>query len=265
MMTIALAGLLISLAAASGPGSRLPAGEPERPIGADSGALTRAQVVAALSAATDQKPGNFAGHDLSGLDLSGLDFHKANLSHCHLVRTKFTNAKMFAANLDSAIAREADFSNAVLDIALMRGTDASHANFKGASLYAVIVYGANFTDADFTGARLIVAGAGATFVRAKMAHVNAGADPGNQPMGLMRADFTGADLTGADLADANFKKVKLTRANLTGADLTNTDLTLAELDGTVLRSIKGRATIRGLDKAKHVEDAVFDSTPAAKP
>jgi len=263
-MTTVLAGLLIALAAASGPDGRLSADKSSGTIGADSGALTREQVVAALGTATDQKPANFAGHDLSGLDLSGLDFHKANLSHCRLVRTKFAHAKMFAASLDSAIAREADFSNAVLDIAVMRGTDASHASFRGASLYAVIVFGANFTDADFTDARVILAGAGATFVRAKFAHANAGADPGNQPMGLMRADFTGADFTGADLADANFRKVKLTRANLTGADLTNTDLTLAELDGTILRSIKGRTSIRGLDKAKHLDDAVFDSTSAAK-
>ncbi len=264
-MTHVLAGLLLAVAAAAGPDGRLPAYTPEGAIGADSSALTREQVVAALSAATDQTPANFAGHDLSGLDLSGLDFKKANLSHCRLVRTKFAHARMFAVSLDSAIAREADFSNAVLDVAVMRGTDAARANFRGASLYAVIMFGANFTDADFTDARVIVAGAGATFVRAKFAHVNAGADPGNQPMGLMRADFTGADFTGADLADANFRKVNLTRTNLTGADLTNTDLTLAELDGAILRSIKGRTSIRGLDKAKHVDDAVFDSTSAAKP
>ena len=47
----------------------------------DSGPLTRAQVVAALSAASEQHPANFTGRDLPNLDLSGLDLTKANLAH----------------------------------------------------------------------------------------------------------------------------------------------------------------------------------------
>ena len=71
-----------------------------------------------------------------------------------------------------------------------------------------------------------------------------------------------ADLTGADLTRANLRKVALVRANLTNADLTRADLTGANLAGAILRSIRGRGTIIGLNKAKNVDQAVTgDSTP----
>jgi uncharacterized protein YjbI with pentapeptide repeats len=225
---------------------------------ADTGALTRAQVMAILAGASDAHPADFTGHDLSGLDLSGLVLNKANFSDCRLVGTKFVNAKMFAANLDRAVAQHADFSGATLDIGLMRGTDLTGAVFHGASLYAVIMTGANFTDADLTNARLIATAIGALFTRAKLAHADVGADPRNQPMGLMRTDWTNVDLSGADLSDANLRKVKLTRANLTGANLTNADLTGADLTDAVFHKITGRSSIKGLDQAHHVEDAHFD-------
>ena len=46
-----------------------------------------------------------------------------------------------------------------------------------------------------------------------------GADPGNQSMGVMRAQFTNADLTGADLTGANLFKADFSFATLTGAKL----------------------------------------------
>ena len=85
-----------------------------------------------------------------------------------------------------------------------------------------------------------------------------GADPGNQPMGVMRSDLTGADLRGADLRGADLRKAKLTRADLTGAALDSADLAGADLSNTILRAIRGRATIRNLDRALHVETALFD-------
>jgi uncharacterized protein YjbI with pentapeptide repeats len=85
-----------------------------------------------------------------------------------------------------------------------------------------------------------------------------GADPRNQPMGVMRTDWTNTDLTGANLTGVNLRKAKLVRANLTGADLTDADLTLADLTDATFHNIKGRSTIKGLDQSLHRDDAHFD-------
>jgi uncharacterized protein YjbI with pentapeptide repeats len=98
----------------------------------------------------------------------------------------------------------------------------------------------------------------AKFARAKLAHADLGADPANQGMGLMRTDASGVDFTGADLSDANLRKALLVRADLTGADLTDADLTGADLLGAILKGIRGRDRIRGLDKAVHADQAIFN-------
>jgi uncharacterized protein YjbI with pentapeptide repeats len=221
--------------------------------------LTRAQVVARLDSASVDHPASFAGEDLSGLDLSGLDFKRASLARARLVGTKLLNAKMFAVKFDSAIAQRADLSNATLDVSTMRNTDFTHATLRGASMYAVIMPGVNFTDADLTRVRIIGLATDAIFVRAKLDHADLGADPRNQPMGVMRSDLTGADLSGADLTNADLRKAKLTRATLTGANLTGCDLSLAELSGATFHQIVGRDSIKGLDQAKYRDQAVFDS------
>lgn len=224
----------------------------------DSAPLTRAVVIARMAAATDDHPADFSGANLSSLDLSGQDLHRANFSGANLNGVNLSHAKLQAANFDHASAKGADFTGAELDLATMRDADFTGAKLAGATLFAVIIPGVNFTDADLTGVRLITSAAGARFIRAKMMHANLGADPNNQPMGVMRADLTNADLTGADLTDANLRKVKLTRANFTDATLTGADLSLAELSGTVFHNIKGRQAIKGLSTAKYVEDAQFD-------
>lgn len=227
-----------------------------RRLVASDSTLSREDVLAALARASEEAPADFSGHDLSGLDLSGVDFKRANLSRCRLVRTNLAGAKMFAVRLDDAVATEANLSGAVLDVAWMRRIDLNRANLRDASLYATLLTGADLTDADLTRARVIAAMGGATLRRAKLAHANFGADRGNQPMGLMRTDATGADFTEADLSDANLRKADLTRADLTGADLTGTDLTGADLTGTILRAIRGRDKIRGLDQARHLDQAI---------
>ena len=162
-------------------------------------------------------------------------------------------------NFDSAVAHESDLSGATLDISTMRGADFRHAKLVGASMYAVIIQGVNFTDADLTRVRIIGAAQGAIFVRAKLDHADLGADPRNQPMGVMRTDLTSSDLSGADLTSANLRKTKLTRATLTGANLTDCDLSLAELSGANFQKIVGRQSIKGLDQAKGRDEATFDS------
>src|SRR5712692_3741176 len=181
--------------------------------------LTRGQVLAALATATPERPADFTGQDLSGLDLAGVDFKRANLTRCHLVRTNFANARLFSVTLTDAVATDADFSAANLDVAVAYRVDPQRAKFVRADL---------------------------------------GADAGNQSMGVMRLDATGVDFSGADLTGANLRKVLLVRANLTGADLTDADVTGADLSGALLKDIRGKDRIRGLDKALHADQAIFN-------
>jgi uncharacterized protein YjbI with pentapeptide repeats len=220
--------------------------------------LTRDQVLTALAAATPEHPATFAGKDLSGIDLSGVDFKRADLSRSRLVGTKLTGARLFSTTLTDAVASGADFTGANLDVSVMYRVDLRHAILREASLFAAILTGADLSDADLTRARVIAVLGHAKLVRAQLTGANFGADPGNQPMGLMRTDAADADCTDADFTDANLRKMNLTRAVLTGANLTNADLTGADLAETDLRHIRGRETIRGLDRALHLEQAKFN-------
>ena len=94
--------------------------------------------------------------------------------------------------------------------------------------------------------------------RAKFIKANLGVDPGNQSMGIMRVDATSVDFRGADFTGANLFKALLVRADLTGADLTDADVTGADLTGAILKGIRGRDHLRGLDKALHVDQAIFN-------
>jgi len=247
------------LAAADSPAAAPPA-TPATPAQAPQGErLTRDQVLAALAAATPQRPADLTGKDLSGLDLAGVDFKRANLSRCRCVGTNFSKAQMFSVTLSDAMASQAIFVGTTLDVAVMYRVDLRRANLRDASLFATILTGADFSDADLTGARVIAVMTNAKLVRATLAHANLGADPGNQSMGVMRTDVTSADLSDADLTAANLRKVNFTRANLTGADLTDADVTDADLTGAILRTIRGRDRIRGLDKALNRDQAIFNN------
>jgi uncharacterized protein YjbI with pentapeptide repeats len=219
--------------------------------------LTREQVLAALAAATPEHPASFVGKDLSGLDLSGVDFKRADLSRSRLVQTNLAGAHLFSTTLTDAVATGADFTGANLDVSVMYRVDLRHATLREASLFAVILTGADLSDADLTRARVIAVLGHAKLVRARLTGANLGADPGNQPMGLMRTDAADTDCTDADFTGANLRKMNLTRAVLTGANLTDADLTGADLAETDLRNIRGRETLRGLDRALHVEQAKF--------
>lgn len=243
-----VAAALTSLAAGIAGAGRAPAQQ----------GLTRDQVVMALAAATAQAPADFTGKDLSGLDLSGIDFKRANLSRCRLVKTTLVKAQLFSVTLSDAMATGADLSGANLDVAVMYRVDMRHAILRDASLFATIADYGDFSDADLTRARIVSPMSHATFARAKLTQANLGADPGNQSMGVMRTDATGADFTGADLSGANLRKALMIRADLTGADLTDAEVSGADLTGAILRNIRGRERIRGLDRALHVDQAVFN-------
>ena len=55
------------------------------------------------------------------------------------------------------------------------------------------------------------------------------------------------------VAMADLRKVVLTRANVAGADVSDADLT-----GTILLSLRGRAELRGLDRARNANRAISD-------
>ena len=219
--------------------------------------LSRDQVLAALGSASEHAPADLSGSDLSGLDLSGVDFKRAILSRCRLVQTNLNGANLFGAQLDEIEATDVNLAAAVLDGAVLRGANLRRANLRGASLYGTILTAADLTEADLSDARVIAAAANAKLARAKLVGARLGADPGNPPMGVMRTDLTGADLTDADLRGADLRKVNFTRANLTGADLTDVNIAGASLNGAVLRNIRGRDRIRGLDSARNVDQAIF--------
>jgi uncharacterized protein YjbI with pentapeptide repeats len=231
-----------------------------------------------LAAATEDNPPDLSKMDLSGLDLSGVDFKRANLTGARLAGTRLVGANLFTADLTDAVLTDADLSRANLDGSVLRRANFQGANLEGASLFATIIESAILSNANLTGARIIGYLRGAKLDGASLRRANAGADPGNQSMGVMRATFVGADLSGADLSDANLFKAdlshanltnaKLVRANLMNADLIQTDLTRADLTGAklnkadvneaVFRQAVGIERIEGLDQTRNREKAKFD-------
>src|SRR3954453_12262286 len=241
--------------------------------------LTSETVKARLAAATDSNPPDFSKTDLSGLDLSGVDFKRANLSGARLVGTKLAGANLFTVDLTDAVLSNADLTRANLDGTVLRRANFQGANLEGASMFATIVESADLSNANLSGARIIGYLRGAKLGGASLRHANAGADPGNQSMGVMRATFVGADLSGADLSDANLFKAdpshanltnaKLVRTNLMNADLIQADLTRSDLTGAKLAKANvdeadfsqavGVDQIEGLDQARNREKAHFDA------
>jgi uncharacterized protein YjbI with pentapeptide repeats len=257
----------------------LKAAESARPAAVPMTRLDRPQLTAKLAAATGDNPLDLSKVDLSGLDLSGVDFKRANLTGARLAGTKLAGANLFTADLTDAVLTDADLTKANLDGSVLRRANFQRANLEGASLFATIIEAADLSNANLAGTRIIGYLRGAKLNGASLRHANAGADPGNQSMGVMRATFVGADLSGADLSDANLFKADLSHANLTNAklvrtnlmnaDLIQTDLTRADLtdaklakaniDEADFTSAVGVASIQGLDQARNREKATFDA------
>ena len=162
-----------------------------------------------------------------------------------------------SVTLTDADASEADFTAANLDVAVAYRIGLRGAVLRDASAFATILEGADLSDADLSGFRFLGPMANIKAPRAKFVKANLGVDPGNQSMGLMRVDATGADFSGADFTGASLRKALLVRATFTGATLTDADVTYADLAGALLKDIRGRDRIRGLDQALHVDQALF--------
>jgi uncharacterized protein YjbI with pentapeptide repeats len=250
-----------------------------RPVASSANRMDRAALTAKLASAGEDTPPDLTKVDLSGLDLSGVDFKRANLTGARLVGTKLIGANLFTADLTDAVLTDADLSKANLDGTVLRRANFQRANLEGASLFATIIESADLSSANLAGTRIIGYLRGAKLGGASLRRANAGADPGNQSMGVMRATFVGADLSGADLSDANLFKADLSHANLTNAklartnlmnaDLIQTDLTRADLTDAKLAKANvdeanfteavGVNRIQGLDQARNREKAKFDA------
>jgi uncharacterized protein YjbI with pentapeptide repeats len=241
-------------------------------------AFTAEAVRARLAAVSGSEIPDFSGQDLSRLDLHGLDFHQANLTKAKLAGANFSNANLFACDLTDAVAAGADFQHANMDGTTLRRTDLQQANLHGASLFATIMESADLGGADLGETRIIGYLKNAKLVGARLVNANIGADPGNQSMGVMRAQFVGADLSGADftgsnlykadfsyarlvgtvLAGTDLRNTDLTEADLTKADVTGADVTAANLNGAIFTGARGVANLKGLEKAQNKDKAIFD-------
>jgi len=261
------------LAAAAG----LAPPDPATPLAA-AGVLTAEQVRARINEAPVGTPPDLGGADLSGLDLQGVDFHGARLVQAHLVGTNLSGANLMASDLTDAVATDARLVRANLDATTLRRADFRKADLTGASLFATIGEEVDLSGAILDSTRIIGYYHKAKLAGARLRQSNAGADPSNQSMGVMRATFVGADLTGADLTGINLFKADLSYAILrqatlaganlgladlistdfTNADVTNAVVSQANLDGAVFTGAKGIRSLKGLDQAKNRDRAQFD-------
>lgn len=241
------------------------------------GAMTMAELRHRVEASTPSQPADLSDADLRGLDLNGFDFRQAILTRADLRGGKLAGANLFACDLTDAKLAGADAPKANLDGSTLRRADLRHANLEGASLFATIIEAAQLDSANLSGARIIGYLRKARLRGTRLTGANIGADPGNQSMGVMRAQFGGADLTGADLSNANlfkadFSYATLHRVSLTGADLRNSELIgadltganvtdakfdLADVSGTVFKDVIGRERMQGLGTARNRDKAVW--------
>jgi uncharacterized protein YjbI with pentapeptide repeats len=256
------------------------AAESARPVVTSTRRMDGGTLRSRLAAAREDSPPDLAKADLSGMDLSGIDFKRANLSGARLAGAKLVGANLFTADLTDAVLTDADLSKANLDGSILRRANFQRANLEGASLFATIIESADLSNANLAGTRIIGYLRGAKLGGASLRHANAGADPGNQSMGVMRATFVGANLSGADLTDANLFKADLSHADLTnaklvrtnlmnadliqtdlsGADLTDAKLAKANIDEAIFTQAVGVSRIQGLDQARNREKAKFDAS-----
>jgi uncharacterized protein YjbI with pentapeptide repeats len=211
--------------------------------------MTRADVEAALAAATPQAPPNFERARLNGLDLGFLDFSGANLRAARMNGTRLAGVRLDGADLSQA---------------WMLGANLEAASLKGATLFQTQLGRANLRSANLSGARAAADFTGADLSAASLRGADLSADMRNQSMGLMRgvlrnatadgADFTDAKLMRADLEfgsfrDARFAGADLSMATLGGADLTGAGVAGARFDGADLASAKLRE-LKGLEQGQ---------------
>lgn len=217
--------------------------------------------------------------DLSNKDLGYLEFNKMDLRHCKMVNTSFFGAYLMGADLSGA-----NMQGAYLNLARLENANLSGANLTDAIIFQAIFSKTNFKGANLTNARVIGTLGNVDMSGANITKGRFGLDVGNQPMGQMKFDsiggnfakanfegadlniasFSFADLTGANLRNTNLYRADLSKADLTGADLTGAVMTDANVDGAIMKDVKGLDTVKGFEtvKGKCVDCVVKKSTSA---
>jgi uncharacterized protein YjbI with pentapeptide repeats len=160
---------------------------------------------------------NLAGKVLSEIDMNVSLLRGANLSACHLERTRLRVARLEGVHLGGAHLEFADLSLAYLDGATVCNAHLDYANLSEANLEGAAMYGTSFFGAKLCGANL---------KRADLTFAD-----------FRRADLSGADLDGADLSGAVF--CDLTILSWSWDKVTDNDKRLAResliLKGATLR------------------------------
>jgi len=209
-------------------------------------AALRAEVLAALAAATPLTDRDFTGADLSGLDLTGADLSRtiltgATLADAVLERASFSDAILVYAELPRAHLAGTSLARADLGDADLRSADLTGADLSDASLERADLSDADLSDADLTRCEL----PHARLVGAKLLRVRAD-----------RADFSGCDLTGASFQGASLVDASLEATTAPGLDLRRCQL-------TKLRASEG-ARLAGADlRGAHAPGARFGGADLA--
>jgi len=199
---------------------------------------------------------SWGSHPMNGSTPTGPDGRKLNALQFELMRGKVvTDRNTFASSVEGIFA-VGDYVTGP----------------------ATIIEAADLREADLRETRIIGYLRKANLAGALLSGADIGADPGNQSMGVMRAQFGNADLTGADLSGANLFKADFSYATLAGAnlshanlgnadlvqadfsraDLSDADLTAADIGGAIFTGARGIATVKGLDQTRNRELARFD-------
>jgi len=177
-------------------------------------ALTRKDVITAITSTESSKELRFQGVNLSGADLQMLDLRNINFKYAQMSKCNLSKCNLSMANLERA-----NLEGAVLDGAQLTGSNFRSANLENASLQkcnaedpsgSIAVFeGVNFRNANLEGANLN----GANLRVSSLKYANA-----------KNCDLRSAILAGADLEQCNLSGSDLNEANLRGSNLTNTVL-----------------------------------------
>src|SRR2546430_521340 len=113
----------------------------------------------------------------------------------------------------------------------------------------------------------LVNGASRSVVEDRLVHVErlvepaeavASPDPLEDRPGQIGARYVRIREIGTRQGGADLRKVRLGRAGLSGADPSDAERTGADPTAASRKGIRGRDRLRGLDKALHVDQAIFN-------
>jgi uncharacterized protein YjbI with pentapeptide repeats len=180
------------------------------------------------------------------ISLKGTDFRKVNWSEASLYAANLQRANLSSANLQEANLIDANLQGVLLVGANLQGAQLMRANLVEANLFGANLQGAFLAVANLQGSNLY----GAFLKGAYLEIVNfEGAD-------LREANFEGADLQRANLQGAQLLMANLQGAYLEKAEFKDADLEDTDLSGAYLKDATG-ITPEQLATAKSLKGAIM--------